>query len=199
MFIEITLIRYIEHCDSTFPSRFEEYACNIESSSMGIWGTRPPKAIADVVEALIGVAHSQGAFPLGQQCARFVLTPITSAILRNDMIDEKSYYALMQPQQLVMQQCPAAKIRAIEEDGYSGSNLWHGKSIGWDIARDGNCIGPVGVVTFHGVRLIAVTDKSRIVAKNRACSILANILLRNPSLPETLCKLSIILQQKDGF
>jgi len=196
----VSLYRYIDHCDSTFPSRFEEYDFTLKSKAMGIWGTKPPKVIADVVEALIGVAHSEGGYSLGQRCALYALTPITSAILRNRNMDETSHYALMQPQQLVMQQCPAAKIRAVEEDEYNGHDLWLGPSIGWGSRRDHNLDGAVGIITFYGVKLLAATDRgSRVVAKNRACSILSNILLRNPDLVAKLGKISFFLQKRDAM
>ena len=188
--------RYVDHCDSSFTGRFEEYSFNLKSEmGMGIWGTKPPKVIADVLEALIGAVHSEGGFLAGQQSALFVLTPITSAILRGGL---KDHYSLMQPQQLVMQQVAICKIRGEEEQTYTGHDLYHGSSIGWGPPRESTFDGAVGLVTFYGVKLLAATDKgSRVVAKNRACSILSNIMLRNSDLVCKLGKLSSLLGQKD--
>ena len=92
--------RLINHCDPTFPGRFEEYNDQIVEPKGGIWGTRPPKVLADVVEALVGAVHCEGGYIRGQRCALNVMNPITLAILRNDETEKRSYYTLMQPQQV---------------------------------------------------------------------------------------------------
>ena len=48
------------HCDSTLPDRLEAYEFQIKEQRHGIWSTDPPKVLADIVEALIGVAHIEG-------------------------------------------------------------------------------------------------------------------------------------------
>jgi dsRNA-specific ribonuclease len=95
-----TCERWIKHCDPTFPGRFEEYNDQIVDPKYGIWSTRPPKVLADVVESLLGAAHREGGYVTGQRCALHVLAPITLAILQNDVTEQQSHYALMQPQQV---------------------------------------------------------------------------------------------------
>ena len=58
--------RHIDHCDSTLPSRLEKYELCAERMGQGLWGTDPPKVLADVVEALLGVAHIDGGYKQGE-------------------------------------------------------------------------------------------------------------------------------------
>jgi hypothetical protein len=95
-----------------------------------------------------------------------------------------------------MQLSSSVKVRALE--GYTGKKLWLGISQGWGKCRNNVLDGHVGVVTFHGAMLLACAEiSSRHIAKNRVCSILANIFLMHPTLAQELGKLSLLLQKKE--
>ena len=97
-----------------------------------------------------------------------------------------------------MQLCSSVKIRAVDEVGYTGTRLWLGNSQGWGSRRANILDGNVGVVTFHGATLLACAEiSSRHIARNRVCSILANIFLMNPTSVQELEKLASFLHKKD--
>jgi hypothetical protein len=92
--------RWINHCDPTLFGRFEEYQDQINDPKNGIWATRPPKVLADVVEALIGAAHIDGGFLIGQGCALKVLEVMTLALSKLYEMNPSSLYTVMHPQQV---------------------------------------------------------------------------------------------------
>ena len=216
-------IRWINHCDPTFPGRFEEYQDQINDVKNGIWGTNPPKVLADVVEALIGAVHIDGGFQTGQRCVLNVLEAMTSVLNEIYQKDRGSMNMFMHPQQvcsgltkphslyscsshlimlflnvrqLLMRLCSPVKIKAVAEEGYTGKEFWLGLTQGWCRSNTEN--GYVGLVVFHGAILFAAREElSRQIAKLRASSILTNIFSMYPGIIPGLTNLSVILQKRD--
>jgi endoribonuclease Dicer len=75
------LQRHLNHRDQTLPARIESYDYSVREHGRGLWGTDPPKAIADVVESLLGAVHVDGGFESGQKAALHVLSPGTFGAL----------------------------------------------------------------------------------------------------------------------
>ena len=177
--------KFIDHCDATMPSRLEDYKLRI-SGIKGLWVTNPPKVIADVVEAMIGAAHCDGGFEDGQKSALFVIKPMTSAFVDNQVSNpfERIGDNIVQPKQAMTELCASLKVRSLDQHkfslNFSKCPIWKNELWGHNSA-DGS--GYIGQVTWFGKNLVAVVDNnSAVVAKNRACAMITLVLKKNPEL-----------------
>jgi hypothetical protein len=75
------LHKHLIHRDPTLPGRIEMYAWAVNEQDRGLWGTDPPKAIADVVESVLGAVHESGGFESGQRAALHVIEPVARLLL----------------------------------------------------------------------------------------------------------------------
>jgi len=199
------LRRHIDHCDSTLPSLLERYEIDSESKERGLWGTDPPKVLADVVEALIGVAHIDGGYEQGQISANFVLQPMTAAILLHDrqkdskVTEKKCHNAFTHPKQMMLEVCEALKVKAFPSHDCTlnspSKKIWFGKSWGNFSEKKG---GIIGEVLWCENSLCAVADNvSNTVAKNRACALVNSVLLKCPNLRVKLNEMSEKVNKRD--
>jgi len=193
------LRRHIDHCDSTLPSRLEQYELCSENMGQGLWGTDPPKVLADVVEALLGVAHIDGGFKQGQKSAIFVIRPMTTAILSHEntidmgtVTDEHRRALITHPKQNLLELCETLKVKASSSHEFMvqapSRQIWQGRSWGTCSEKTSSSIGEV---MWCGISLCALSDKaSNTVAKNRACALVSSVLQQYPDLRNNLIEMS---------
>ena len=74
------LLRNLNHCDQTLPSRIEHYEWCTRDLGRGLWGTDPPKVAADVVEALIGAVYLDSGLADGIMASIHILTPMLKVL-----------------------------------------------------------------------------------------------------------------------
>jgi dsRNA-specific ribonuclease len=174
------LQRHLNHRDQTLPARIESYDWSVREHGRGLWGTDPPKAIADVVESLLGAVHVDGGFESGQKAALHVLAPIreffrsvgeTTALIRHPKM-----CLLELGGELV-------SVPTWREEEYAQAKkcptVWQGQGFG-PVNRNGH--KEVASVQCLGVDLVSLSDRSRSSATNRACAIVLAALEGNPAL-----------------
>lgn len=174
------MFRNILHCDASLPGRIEQYAFQIQQQKQSVWSTDPPKVLADVVEALIGVAHIEGGLELGCKAAKAAIGSMLSSmkdLSENGQINEKLLLSITHPVQAITEICPAIKVRDCSMINYgnkSTSLLWYGES--WDRCLD-DFVGGVGQISCYGMNLCSVAHaNSRKVAKMKSSSLLFGVL-----------------------
>lgn len=69
------LHKHISYGDPTMPSRFHSYQSAVQESGRGLWGTEPPKAMADVIESLVGAVHVHAGLEKSRRAALNALDP----------------------------------------------------------------------------------------------------------------------------
>ena len=95
------LHRCISHENLSLPHRIRDFSEDISGKEQqSLWGTEPPKALADVVESLLGAAHIDGGYEAGQSAAAYVLRPMLTKVQRN-LESSSSALAMMHPKQLM--------------------------------------------------------------------------------------------------
>ena len=176
------------------PKRFEDFEIYTENmEGAGLWGTDPPKALADVVEALIGVAHIDGGHIKGQSSANNVINPMAKEIMKDLAItDKQRRNSITHPKQMMLENCEFLKVKALSSNNfvvnYPSKKIWYKDS--WEKCSEKECLA-VGEVLWFGNSLCAVADKASMsVAKNRACALVNSTLRKYPKLRSNLIKMS---------
>ena len=176
------IYKYLDHRDPTFQSRLDEYSAELESKRGGLWGTNPPKPLADVVESQLGLVHVDGGFDAGQQSARHILAPILQLIrsLSDDQI-------LVHPKTRLKEMVGhSLKIETYDAPSFTerfcNANVWNGYG-GW---------GPPGKSTMvarihcHGDTVMVASGASKSSAIHVACNIVLMVATEMPELFERL-------------
>ena len=183
--------KFINHNDPTLPGRFLSYEKSIRHRSCGLWGSDPPKAMADVVESILGAVHLHGGLACGQQATQQVLKPVLELILHiRDTGNLRAMDQLLRhPRSLVQQlggkhmsirQCPESKFACDSPDTMVWNRLQHYSRAHRSSARS------VAHVSCLGVNLVAVADDAPSAATHRACELVLAALDRNPELKKRL-------------
>mmetsp|Transcript_4940 Transcript_4940/g.14103 ORF Transcript_4940/g.14103 Transcript_4940/m.14103 type:complete len:664 (-) Transcript_4940:96-2087(-) len=193
----------INHADPSLPGRIENFALTLREEEWGLWGSNPPKVLADVVEALLGACHVDGGFRVGQQSTLFVVKPVLQTLKATNHTSECGSRllvkegAMMHPKQVLTEMGSFLKVRVCAEADAAKEPafpLW--RKTGWSQAlSSGN--DTVCRVTCLGVHLGAVVESSSIVARNRGCAIISEVLRRNPKLLGMMHDMSSKFSSKD--
>ena len=146
----------------------------------------PPKAISDIVEAILGAVHVDGGFEQGRRAAIHLLSPILNVLLKSR--EDKRDISLRHPKKM-LQELGGELLElhcCLESEFYKRNAktfvLLNGR---WGHAhRDGSNF--VATVEFLGNVIVAVSDSSSVVGKNRACALVVRALQENPKLRESL-------------
>jgi dsRNA-specific ribonuclease len=174
------LQRHLTHRDMTLPARIESYDWNVRENGRGLWGTDPPKPIADIVESLLGAVHVDGGFESGQKAALHVLLPIQD-LFRN--MGETAALIKHPKMSLLELGGDLVSVPTWKEEEYAqakkSSTVWQGHEFG-PVNRNGH--KEVASVQCLGVDLVSVSDLSRSSATNRACAMVLATLEGNPAL-----------------
>jgi len=171
------LHRCISHENLSLPHRIRDFSEDISGKEQqSLWGTEPPKALADVVESLLGAAHIDGGYEAGQSAAAYVLRPMLTKVQRN-LESSSSALAMMHPKQLMYEICgQTLKTRIWKEHEFTskhpGALVYQGSNF---VEPNAHGDGLVCQVTCCGVQLLAVLDSRHHVARNRACALIGAV------------------------
>lgn len=198
--VQAGLHHFLEHRDFTLPPRIESYITSIQEDGCGLWGTEPPKSIADIVESLFGAIYTDRGFSDGLQAATNMLRPICSAILNVQEQEKKRTTTtttksttttirwMIHPkkdlQELVGE---LLKVETAWENDFAvehaGTQVLDGTS--WrlvDPSLVSSNNNAIGYIHFMESILVAVSDASAAVARNKACAVMVKGLRSNPTL-----------------
>lgn len=166
------LHKHLNHRDQTLPGRIEEYTAELSGKRGGLWGTSPPKPLADLVESLLGMVHMDAGFEAAQASARHVLSPALKILetLKND------HNIVEHPKKRLKElNASMVKINTFSGDSFAERfpqvKVWNGHN--WGPPNKGKI-----VAHFHGLgrTLIAVSGATESAAINLGCiSILATL------------------------
>lgn len=174
------LQRHLNHRDPTLPARIESYDWSVRENGRGLWGTDPPKAMADVVESLLGAVHVDGGFESGQKAALHVLSPIQD-FFRS--VEEPTAMIRHPKMCLLELGGELVSVSTWREEEYAQAKksptVWQGQGFG-PVSRNGH--KEVASVQCLGVDLVSVSDLSRSSATNRACAMVLTALEGNLTL-----------------
>lgn len=198
------LHQILSHRDPSLPRRFEEFQREIGKQGRGLWGTDPPKVLPDVVEALLGAAHEDGGLVQGQKAVLFVMRSILSAVKKQidceDPADIKAKVReLMHPKQVIHELAGRyLQLRSWRESAFATQfptcPVWRGMQWGLPNTQSNDCIGQV---VCCGMNVIALSESTVHIAKNRVCAFAVSFFRRCPKLLENVQKMAISLI-KDG-
>eukprot|EP00977_Amphora_coffeiformis_P023118 scaffold12214_cov159-Amphora_coffeaeformis.AAC.9 len=176
------LHKYLDHRDPTFQSRLDEYSAELASKRGGLWGTNPPKPLADVVESQLGLVHVDGGFDAGQQSARHVLAPVLQLI--GSLFDDQ---ILVHPKARLKEM--AGHLLTIET---YDPNSFTEKFCNADVWNGYGCWGPPGksktVARIHcyGDTVMMASGISKSAAVYAACSLMLTVANEIPEIMEQL-------------
>jgi hypothetical protein len=180
------LHKFMRHCDTSLPGRIADYGHTLDSDR-GLWGTNPPKCLADILEAVLGAIHVHGGFEQGQKAALFILQPLLSLILSENRRDQGSPLIEHPRTALCHFGGTLISLECLTEGEYFKSEadpVWTGR--GWvQACQEGQ--RRVSTVRCCGVKLLSLVDSSNGVATNRACALILAVLRSKPGLLEQLC------------
>jgi hypothetical protein len=138
------------------------------------------------VEAVLGAVHVDGGFLEGQKAVVHLLSPILRVLLKSR--DEKTDLYVKHPKK-IMQEMGGELLElysATEADfavSKQGTPVWFGKS--WGRAdREGSSY--IASIEFLGSTILALSDPSALVARNRACALMVTALEKNPGILKRL-------------
>jgi hypothetical protein len=148
----------------------------------------PPKVIADIVESLIGAIYVDGGLEAGMEAARTLLKPVLDVLLTHG-----EYIDLVHPKKKLQEL--VGELLVVET---TWEDTFHQKIP----LLDGNSLRPadpygtqgIGYVSFMDTILVAVSDSSRAVARNKACAIIVQVLTSDLNLLQRLQNLRCMVE-----
>ena len=173
--VHLGLHKLLCHRDSTLPGRIDAFVSSLGEKRGGLWGTSPPKPLADIVESVIGAVHVVGGLDSSRLVANKILSPLLDLVTRSPVVLQRlkrhpTQFAAMAGGKLL-------SVRSSSEEQFA---------IGMKIDKPwtGSCWS---TVHRHGTKYVAsircleriilsVTHESAAVARNRACAFLMNAL-----------------------
>jgi hypothetical protein len=153
----------------------------------------PPKAIADTVEAVIGAVHVDGGHAEGQKAVLQLLAPILD-VLFQARTEKKEIY-VKHPKKIMQEMGgELLELSSASEADFAASKgevpVWFGSK--WGTAdRDGTSY--IASIEVLGSTILAVSDPSVVVARNRACALITATLERDHTLLNRLqaCRVKV--------
>jgi dsRNA-specific ribonuclease/ERCC4-related helicase len=183
------LYKWMNHRDHTLPGKLEYYDWSINEGARALWGSDPPKALSDVMEALIGAAHTDGGYEAGQLAVLTMLESVLLAIrtLRYDV------NSLLHP--LTKMNHIAGDLIDLNveresvffdqttynnDDENSPQLIWDG--LQWRPASIDGVDNFTVQISAMGRNVVTVVDRTSKSAKNRACALIVAALEKQPTL-----------------
>jgi ERCC4-related helicase/dsRNA-specific ribonuclease len=185
---------FINHRDQSLPSRLEHYDWTILQGRRGLWGSDPPKILADVLEAVVGAAHEDGGYEVGQKAARSLMRPIFDAVeLLNDPSKLRHPITWLNEMGGGIFQVGIQREDMFVTAHGKDAAIWQNNQ--W---RKGNIDGTDPVASVHSMdmRLLSVGERSLKNARNRACALIVAVLKQDPFLIDRLKKLNSAMQRR---
>lgn len=157
-----------------------------------------------MVEALLGAAHADGGRVKGEKAVMFVMKPILDAVSKYlecedpTMLKDK-VKTLMHPKQVVHEIAGRyLQLRSWRESAFAtefpNCPVWRGMQWGLPNTQSNDCIGQV---LCCGMNVIALSEATTHIAKNRVCAFAVSFFRRSPELLENVQKIALSLV-KDG-
>jgi dsRNA-specific ribonuclease len=187
--VQTGLHHFLEHKDYTLPGRIESYITSIKEDGSGLWGAEPPKSIADIVESLFGAIYTDGGISQGLRAASNMLAPVCNALLKRKQENKK--ICLTHPKkalQALMGEVLELETAWENEFAVEQTRTQVLDGTAWRLA-DPFSSNAVGYVHFMESILVAVSDPSATVARNKACALIVQALQTNPTILEHLQEL----------
>jgi hypothetical protein len=174
--------QYLRHRDPSLDKRIQAYASAIETGR-GLWGTDPPKPLADLTESILGAVHLHGGFLAGQKAALHVLKPVLDR-LATDESDPLQLMRFRHPKKLLHERCgQLVTLVTTLDDGRHLENASDTDPSSTDAFRDPSTFAVDGQQRFvtsvmcHGECLLSV---------NRAAHVFLTMLDQNTELAARL-------------
>lgn len=192
---KVGLHKLINHNDQSLPSKLEQYQWSLEEGR-AIWGSDPPKPLADVFEALVGAAHVDGGYEAGQLAVRTLMGSIFETVESFGGDASKLSHPITKMNQLGGHLFDVDVQR--EEDFVRRhgpeARLWAKDS--WKI---GDICGSsfVGTVRVMGEQITSVEDSSWKGARNRACAFTVAALEKCPDLVQRWKEVTLAIDRDD--
>ena len=178
--------KYLRHQDQTMIGRIELYEWTLKHGR-GLWGTDPPKAIADICESLIGAVYLDGGFEAGQDAALHVVTPVLKIFPEDDSASDEFFGSMLYHPKRKLREIGGSMISfstRLEDATCSKNSSIEDASavlVGTRKARQDGHLALVSV-SLLGFELVSSIDFSGSSAANRACSLILACLKRNEEL-----------------
>ena len=160
--------------------------------------TDPPKAVADIVESMLGAVHVDGGFDAGQSAVLQTMAAVLEDVIKTDC----DSFLLRHPTAVLHNMGGTLVETTLHREdafvknrsGPAATNLvWNGQTF-HDARKDGNRM--IGSVRALGRRLVSVVDTSKKSTKNRASALVAAVIQRDEELQERLRQASIVVSKR---
>jgi hypothetical protein len=171
------LHKHINHCDPTLPNRIDSYVASLREQGRGIWGTDPPKAIADIVESVVGAVYLDGGFSHGQMAALHALSPVLTTI--RELIS--AGLVPSHPKKKLNEKCGDVIVLKEGIDPQCGSGSFAQRYV-----ASLECVG---------FEIATVYDTSQTLAINKVCTLVISAIDQNHALENRITKVQRRLAQ----
>ena len=174
--------KYLNHCDQTLSTRIECYEWTLREQGRGLWGTDPPKAVADIFESLLGAVYIDGGFEAGLKAVYHALAPVLNVF---DKAREEVGVLVYQPKRELRELGGATvsvSYAASRQKDDTVDELPPGELIGESASGQLEGQRSTTTVKFFGFDLLTSVDTSPSSATNRACYAVLAALKRNEDL-----------------
>jgi superfamily II DNA or RNA helicase/dsRNA-specific ribonuclease len=189
------IYKHIDHSYAVLPGRIAAYERSVREDGRGLWGTEPPKAMADVVESLIGAAYVHGGFQHGVRAALTALEPVMEIFLSSSSLGGDAWERLLHhPKRLLKELAgKAVSFSVTAETSLARRDprrrVWSSRRNAYGLdASTAHSAGRRSVASiscrFRGStsHVLSVADESAGPAMNRACELILSVLNQNPDL-----------------
>ena len=190
-----SLAKHLRHGDQTLPGRIENYEWSVQEDGRGLWGTDPPKALADIVEAIFGAVFIDGGIHAGQKAVYHAFRSILDSI-KSSSDKEIERYCCHPKRSILSELGCLVSLEQRKEETLSVSspslNVWCGDDWRHPHATRSN---PVLIMKCLGDTMMAVSDHVASSAMNRACYFVLSFLFENKEYINRFRKLKADVQR----
>jgi dsRNA-specific ribonuclease len=176
------IYKHLNHRDRSLPGRIEAYEFRVSELGKGLWFSDPPKALADIVESIIGAVFLDSGFAAGKAAALKIISPVRQLFKissRHNNILEHPKHRLQEMGGTILQLCT---IKESEAAFYlTGRKVW-GDVRYVSLRPHGSRV--VAAINCLGSHIVSVADSSSHSALVRACYVVLTVLNQQPELKE---------------
>lgn len=176
------IYKHLNHRDRTLPGRIDAYEFRVSELGKGLWFSDPPKALADIVESIIGAVFLDAGFAAGKAAALNIISPILQLFKHCSHHDDILGHPKHQLQEVggnILQLCTNKESDATFF--LTGRKVW-GDSRYVSLRPNGS--RDVATVSCLGSHIVSVADSSSQIAVVRTCYIVLTVLNQHPELKE---------------
>ena len=193
---KVGLHKLINHNDQSLPSKLENYQWSLEEGR-AIWGSDPPKPLADVFEALVGAAHVDGGYDAGQLAVKTIMGSIFEAVESFGGDARNLSHPITKLNQLAGH---LFEIEVQREDDFVRRHGPEARLWTKDHWKTGDKSGSsfVGTVHIMGEQIMSVVDPTWKGARNRACAFTVAALEKCPSIMQRWKEVTLAIDRDDS-